>query len=109
MRARIAAAVAIVAAFVALAALMTPPYLDNWELSQALDEVAHREDAAGLNDEQLRAAAAQKAAELGVPVRPEQFSVARRPGGLRIEGRYQVRVDLWVYTVDLHLRARGGS
>jgi hypothetical protein len=108
MRARHAAAAAIVAGLAVVGFATAPPYLANWRLSRALDEVAAREDAPLLPDDVLRAAASEKAAAMGIAAPPDQVTVTRRGQGVRIEARYQVRVDLGIYTVDLHLRARGG-
>ncbi len=106
---RLLAGGAVAAAVVGAVALLAPPYFDNWELSRALATVVERQHASGWSDEQWRVAAAEQAARLGIPVRSEQVQLTRRGQAVRVEARYQIRVDFGAYTVNLHLRARGGA
>ncbi|MBI3681538.1 MAG: hypothetical protein HY235_14230 [Acidobacteria bacterium] len=59
--------------------------------------------------EVLAAAVAERAARLGLRLTADQVRVYRSDAGAYIEGRYAVRVDLFVYTVDLHFRPAAGA
>lgn len=83
---------------------MLPPYLDNFKLQQSLDELVARPETAALSEEILRTEVANRAARLGIPVRPSQVRIARGAEGIRVEVAYLVRVDFPFYTVDLHFR-----
>jgi hypothetical protein len=53
---------------------------------------------------------AEQAARLGVPLPIDQVRVAKSAeGGVFLEARYLVHVDLLVYTVDLHFRPSAGA
>ncbi len=81
-----------------MAAFLIPPYFENMRFQQYLTgAVAERRP-----PEMLQAAILNKAAELGLPVRAEDVHVTRQGNGLRVEIVYVIRVDLPLYTVDLH-------
>ncbi len=102
------AAGAILAALTAAVILLTPPYLDNLRLQEYVEELARRPESAARGPDYLRIAIADRAAQLGLPVRPDQVRISASGEQLRIEVRYLVRVDIPLYAVDLHLRARSG-
>jgi hypothetical protein len=54
-------------------------------------------------------AAMELAAQRGLPVQASEVRVEQRPTGTRVEVRYQKNVDLFVYSVRLHMRAKSGS
>jgi hypothetical protein len=56
----------------------------------------------------LQVRVVDRAARLGLAIRPEQVRLQRSGEGLRIEVRYAVPIDLPFYTVDLHFRASAG-
>lgn len=91
-----------------VAALLLPAYLNNWKFHNALEQTATSAEVVRESDEAVRAIVAQKAAALGLPVQPNQVQVERRGATLRLEVRYAVRVDLPLYTVDLHFHPTAG-
>lgn len=88
--------------------LLLPPYFDNWKLQQYVSAVARDPASKGRPDDLLRALVLDKAGELGLPVHVADVHVTRPGGGVKIEVLYVVRVDLPVYTVDLHFRPGAG-
>ena len=106
---RIAAGIAILVILAATAVLLAPSYVRNMQLQQFLEESLQQQGVEDKPTEMLQVAVADKAAQLGIPLRPEQVRVDRTGGSLRIEARYIVRIDLPVYTVDLHFRAGSGA
>ncbi|MCC6861024.1 MAG: DUF4845 domain-containing protein [Bryobacterales bacterium] len=106
---RVAAAAGVLAVLAALGSQLLPIYLDNMKLQQFVEETARQPDSSELSDLALQAAVLKKAATLGLPVRRSNVQVERSAGGLRIDVRYVVRVDLPFYTVDLHFYPGAGS
>ena len=106
---RIALAVAVVAVLAFLGANLIPIYLQNMRLQQFVEETARRDSSLQANDDILRAAVLNRAARLGLPVRSDNVRVHRTPDFVRIDVRYVVRVDLPLYTVDLHFYPGAGS
>ena len=106
---RIAAAVVLVAGLVLFAVLFLPIYIHNLQLQNFVADVAARGDSASKSDDLLRTWVLDKAHELDLPVRASDVKIAHSPDGMRIDVRYQVRVDLPGYTVNLHFYPGAGS
>jgi hypothetical protein len=106
---RIAAAVAVLAALLGFGALFTPIYVDNLKLQGFVAEITRRADSRSQSDEALRQTILRKAIELDLPVKADNVQIERRPEELRIQVRYFVRVNLPLYTVDLHFYPGAGS
>lgn len=97
-----AAGILVLVALVVFAILLIPSYYRNWQFQGVLEDTV----AAGANltrpPELLSIDVANQAARLGLPVRPGQVKVVQAPGKLKLEAAYFVRIDLPLYTVDLH-------
>ncbi len=106
--ARLVSAAAVLAVLAYFGALMSPPYFRNLEFQRALERISAETDAASLPPEVVRTAVLDQAGRLGLPVRAPQVQVARSADRYAVEVRYFVRVDLPLYTVDLHFRPRAG-
>jgi hypothetical protein len=106
---RLAAGIAVLAVLVFLGAELLPIYLHNLELQQFVEEVTHRRAAPQTPDGLLRARVLDKAAQLGLPVTADNVRIERAPERVRIEVRYEMRVDLPLYTVNLHFYPGAGS
>ncbi len=96
-------------AMVVVVILMLPPYVDNYRLQQRLDDIAARPDAMTLPEDVIRSEVANQAARLGLPLRNSQVRIIRTSDRVRLEVAYAVRVDLPLYTVDLHFHPAAGS
>jgi hypothetical protein len=106
---RIAAAAVVIAGLGFFGARLTPLYLRNFELQRY---VAGLSDSAGSqtqSNDVLRDRILEKAAALGLPVTADNVRIKRAGEGVRIDVRYVVRVDLPLYTVDLHFYPGAGS
>jgi hypothetical protein len=108
-RLRLAAGVAVLAVLVFLGIRLIPIYLHNQELQQFVDEVTHRAAAPTSSDDVLRSWVLSKAADLELPVVADDVHIQRAANSVHIEVRYAVRVDLPLYTVDLHFYPGAGS
>ncbi len=106
---RIAGGMAVLAVLLAAAVVLAPSYVSNLKLQQYVEQLVRDPETRGRPDELIRIDVADRAARLGIRLKPEEVRIDRGAGGLRIEARYIVRVDLPVYTVDLHFRAGSGA
>jgi hypothetical protein len=95
---RTAAGVFVLIALLLVAIALWPPYFENFRFQRWLDDQAERRQA----PEALQAAIVDKAAQLGLPVRAGDVHVTRTGNALRVDIVYVVRVDIPLYTVDLH-------
>jgi hypothetical protein len=108
-RVRLAAAGLILAVLALLGARLVPLYLRNLELQRFVDETAQDAVSRTQPDELLRARVLQKAGTLGLPVAAHHVLISRPEGSVRIDVRYVVKVELPLYTVDLHFYPGAGS
>jgi hypothetical protein len=106
---RIAAAIVVVAGLGLFAALFTPIYFHNLELQNFVAEVAARPDVQSKSDDLVRTWVLDKAYQLQLPIHADNVKIAHSPEGMRIDVRYQVKVDLPGYTVNLHFYPGAGS
>ena len=109
VRLRQAAGVAVLAILAFLGFRLIPIYYHNQELQQFVDEVTHRPDAGASSDDVLRSWLLSKAADLGLPVTANNVHIERHKDSVHLDVRYVVRVDLPLYTVDLHFYPGAGS
>ncbi len=105
---RLLVAAAIVAALAAFGVLLFRPYQQNWRFQSYLETVAFGQTAATQPELMTRADIANHAAQLGLPVSSDQIRITKSAAGLYLEVRYFVRVDMALYTVDLHFRPSAG-
>jgi uncharacterized membrane protein len=108
-RLRQAAGVAVLAILVILGVRLIPIYMHNRELQQFVEDATHRAAAPTSSDEVVRSWVLAKAADLALPVKADDVHIQRTSETLHIEVRYAVRVDLPLYTVDLHFYPGAGS
>ncbi len=87
---------------------LAPYYVRNYQLQQYVEAVTQRVENREKADDLLRTWVVEKAANLQLPVKAENVQVKRSGEALRIDVRYVVRVDLPVYTVDLHFYPGAG-
>ena len=108
-RLRQAAGVAVLVVLVVLGVRLIPIYIHNQELQQFVEDVTHRAAAPTSSDDVLRSWVLTKAADLELPVVADNVHIQRSPEAVHVEVRYSVRVDLPLYTVDLHFYPGAGS
>jgi hypothetical protein len=95
---RVVAGVAVLVVLVLVGIALVPPYVENLQFQRYLnDAVQHPQ-----SPEILQASIVNKAAQLGLPVHVGDVHVVRNGNGVRVEIVYVVRVDMPLYTVDLH-------
>ena len=92
-----------------MAVRLLPIYVHNIELQQFVEDVAHRVAAPSTSDDILRTWVLDKAADLDLPVKAGNVQIERSPDTVHIVVRYVVRVDMPLYTVNLHFYPGAGS
>jgi hypothetical protein len=105
---RIAVAIGILGSLIFFCALLFRPYLQNYRLQSYVEKVAFDAEQMKQPEAIVAASVAEHAARLGLPVSFDQVRVSKSGPTLYIEVRYFVRVDLALYTVDLHFRPAAG-
>jgi hypothetical protein len=106
---RLAAGGAVLAVLLFMGVRLVPLYVRNLELQQFVEEVTHRAAAPTTSDDVLRTWVLDRAADLELPVKANNVQIQRSADRVRIDVRYVVRVDLPLYTVDLHFYPGAGS
>ena len=96
---RTVVAVILAAVLVYVLAMLVPPYRKNSSLQQYLDQVVTRPATPAI----LKTDITNRAAQMGLPLRDGDVRITEKPGNrLRVDIVYINRVDLKLYTVDLH-------
>jgi hypothetical protein len=106
---RVAAAVAVLAVLAWFGISLAPYYFRNLQFQQSVENITHRVENREKSDDLLRTWVVEKAAALDLPVKAADVHVNRSPDGLRIDVHYIVRINLPVYTVDLHFHPGAGT
>lgn len=106
---RIAAGALVIAGLGLFGVLLAPVYLRNFELQSYVDRMTHSVESRTQSDDVLRTRVLEKAASLGLPVKEDNVHIRRTGNRMRVDVRYVVRVDLPLYTVDLHFYSGAGS
>ena len=89
--------------FIAYAAVkVVPPYVDEYQLNDTMQETAKFASVTRSNEDQIRATVFRKIEELGIPVKKEDVKVTAVNGKVSISLDYTVPIDLVVYKFDLH-------
>ncbi len=99
------AGLVVIAALIGVGAMLIPPYVRNFQFQRALEDLVDQ----AKTPEAAQAAAVDKAAQMGLPVRAGDVHAARAGNGVRVQIVYVVRVDLPLYTVDLHFHPSASS
>ena len=101
---RNAAGIAVLIGMAAIGVLLAPPYIQNWKLQSFINQMALDPASAQKNPDIVRANIVDKAVSLGLPVHTDDVRVTKSGDALKIDVLYIVRIDLPIYTVDLHFR-----
>jgi hypothetical protein len=88
---------------------LLPLYLHNYQLQQFVVETTQNVANATISDDVLRTRVVERAASLDLPVKVDNVLIKHSASGIRIDVRYMVRVDLPLYTVNLHFYPGAGA
>jgi len=106
---RLALGVALLIVLTAIAVRLTPLYFKNLELQRYVSDMAQSVENQTVPDVALRTRVLEKAQDLQLPVVEDNVQIRRSGDALHIDVRYVVKVDLPLYTVDLHFYPGAGS
>lgn len=106
---RLALAAVIVLVFAATTTRLAPPYIQNWKLQGYLNDLSEDTSTATTAPAVLEARVLDKASSLGIPLHTGDVTVEHHSSSLHIRALYVIRVDLPLYTVDLHFRPEAGG
>src|SRR5262249_53198354 len=84
---------------------MIPPYFNNYQLQDSLDDIARRNSYTSLTEDDIRKQVLSKAASDDITLREDQVAVTRTPNGVGITVRYRIHVEMVVHPVDLDFTA----
>jgi hypothetical protein len=85
---------------------MIPPYFNNSQFQDDLDDIVRKATYTNLSEDDLKAVVIRKAAEsMNVKLKEEQITVSRGSAGLTITVNYRVHVDMIMHPVDLDFTA----
>lgn len=98
-------AIGVVVAAFYVAWNVIPPYFNNYQLQDALDDIARKNSYTGLSDDEIKKTVVTKASTEDIKLREDQVIVTRTQDGLGISVKYQVHVDMVVHPVDLNFTA----
>ena len=94
--------VLVLAAGVFLALRLLPPYINNYELQDSINNIALNASYSQLSEEEIMKNVVAKAKGEGIDLAPKQISILKGGGTVEIAVRYSVPVDLLVRQVVLH-------
>ena len=81
---------------------LLPPYINEYQLSDKMQEQARFGVVNRYTEEQIRDTIFKEAQDLDVPIKKEDIKVLASPSVVRISLDYRVPIDLLVYKMELH-------
>jgi hypothetical protein len=97
--------IAFVAGFFYVAWNLIPPYFNNYQLQDELDDIARKNSYNQISEDDLRKVVVRKAATEDIQLREDQVVVTRTQDGLGISVKYRIHVEMMVHPVDLDFTA----
>ncbi|HWX53920.1 MAG TPA: hypothetical protein VN176_04940 [Verrucomicrobiae bacterium] len=95
----------VIAAAIFVAYRMIPPYFNNYQLQDDLDDAARAATYRVISDDDLKAQVIAKAEKEDIFIKADQVTLTRTSGALGISVHYKVTVDLLLRTVELNFTA----
>ena len=84
---------------------MIPPYFNNYQFQDELDDVARRYSYTSTSEDDIKKLVVTKAAAEDITLKEDQVVVNRTPSGLGISVHYSIHIDMVVHPVDLDFTA----
>ena len=84
---------------------MIPPYFNNYQLQDALDDIARKNSYTTLTDDDIKKIVVTKAETENIKLKEDQVVITRTRDGLGISVKYRIHVDMIVHPVDLDFTA----
>jgi hypothetical protein len=80
---------------------MIPPYFNNYQFQDALDDIARKNSYTTLTDDDIKKIVVTKAETESIKLKEDQVQITRTRDGLGITVKYRIHVDMIVHPVDL--------
>jgi uncharacterized protein DUF4845 len=84
---------------------LIPPYFNNYQLQDTLDDVARRHSYTTASDDEIKKIIITKAQDNNITLKEDQISVTRTGNGLGISVKYRIHVDMILHPMDLDFAA----
>jgi Tfp pilus assembly protein PilE len=81
---------------------IVPPYVNDYQLSDKMQEQARFAVVNRYSEEQIRENVFKEVTDLGIPAKKEDIKVVATNSVVRISLEYTVPVDLMLYHLELH-------
>jgi Flp pilus assembly protein TadG len=97
------------AALVFFGLKILPPYIANYQLQSAMDNLARTATYSKMSEQEIREEVLTAAEDAGVELDPSQVAVKRGGGGVQISAQYDVVVDLLFRNFDIAFAPAAGN
>ncbi|HEV2963147.1 MAG TPA: hypothetical protein VG649_15055 [Candidatus Angelobacter sp.] len=84
---------------------LIPPYFNNKQFQDDLDDIARIDSYSRRSDEDVRGSVIKKAEERGISLKGDEITVSRISSGIAISVHYRVHIDMILHPVDLDFTA----
>jgi len=84
---------------------LIPPYFNQYQFQDDLDDIARKVSYMGTNDDDVRQMVIKKAQTEDISLKEDQIAISRAGNGIGITVKYRVHVDMAVHPVDVDFTA----
>ena len=103
-------AVAFFVALVFAGIKLVPPFINNYQFTEDINNIARTATyATTATEEVIRTDVIGKAKDLGIPIQPDQVTVQKTQTGVQIDVKYVVTVTMPGYTFKLNFNPYAGN
>ena len=99
----------VVAAILFASYKLLPPYIDNYQLQDSMENIARTATYNRLTEAEIRSQVLSEAQELGIPLDERQVVVQRSGNSVDIAVQYYIPVDLLVHQMELRFAPFAGN
>ena len=102
-------ALVVVAAVIFLALKLLPPYISDYQLRDAVVNIARRGGYSNATERDIRDEVIDRAGDFGIELDDRQVAVRKRDNSVDIAVEYAVQVDLLEWNVELRFEPSAGD
>jgi hypothetical protein len=84
---------------------LVPPYFNNYQFQDDLDDIARKNSYTGANDDDIKKSVIAKAEAEDIKLKEDQIVITRVRDMLGITVKYRIHVDMVVHPMDLDFTA----
>jgi Domain of unknown function (DUF4845) len=84
---------------------LVPPYFNNYQFQDALDDIARKNSYSTATDDEVKKMVVIKADSEDIKLKENQVVVTRMRDGIGITVNYRIHVDMIIHPVDLDFTA----